>query len=193
MANKEIKKVKINKERFMAVLKERKSSIRKLGAAYTEIDRTEKTIRRCLDEGRMPIDVLEKIAKYLDVHPDYLSGAYENKADEIEDLYLQKLYLNQFKSANYPYLLKARSDIDYSKYFENILTMNNISMEQFKTLEPIERVLFRQELTVAILEVIAKHFKTDSLGNDIQDDLDYCRAYVRDIDPTSFFAEMEGI
>ena len=141
----------------------------------------------------MPPDLLERIARFLNVHPDYLAGIYDEKADRIEDAYLRHMYLKRVKPENYPYLLKAREDIDYSRYFEDILTMNNISMEQFKTLDPVERVLFRQELVLAILEVIAKHFKVDSLGRDIAEDLDYCRSFVDDFDPFSYFAELEGI
>ena len=74
MGNKSAQKVPVNKERFMGVLNLRNCSIRKLGEAYEEIERTEKTIRRCLDNGEMPPDLLNRIAKYLDVHPDYLSG-----------------------------------------------------------------------------------------------------------------------
>ena len=141
----------------------------------------------------MPPDLLDRIARFLNVHSDYLAGVYDEKADRIEDAYLRHMYLKSVKPENYPYLLKAAENIDYSHYFEDILTMNHISMEQFKTLDPIERVLFRQELVLAILEVIAKHFKVDSLGHDIADDLDYCRAFVDDFDPTSLFAELEGI
>ena len=127
MANKETPKVPINRDRFFEVLKARGSSIRKLGEAYNEIQRTEKTIRRCLDEGKMPPDLLERIARFLNVHPDYLAGIYDEKADRIEDAYLRHMYLKWVKPENYPYLLKAREDIDYSRYFEDILTMNNIS------------------------------------------------------------------
>lgn len=193
MANKETPKVPINRDRFFEVLKARGCSIRKLGEAYNEIQRTEKTIRRCLDEGKMPPDLLDRIARYLNVHPDYLAGVYDEKADRIEDAYLRHMYLRSVRPEKYPYLLKAIEDIDYTRYFENILTMNHISMAQFRTLDPVERVLFRQELVLAILEVIAKHFEVDSLGNKIADDLDYCRAFVNDFDPFSYFAGLEGV
>lgn len=193
MANQKTKKVLVNKQRFMEVLKLRNCSIRKLGNAYDEIQRTEKTIRRCLDEGAMPPDLLDNIAKYLDVHPDYLSGVYDLKADRIEDSYLRFLFRSSIKPEKYPYLLKARSDIDYNSYFENILTMNNITMEQFGTLEPMERIMFRQEMVFAILQVIAKHFSHDSLGNDMKDELSYYEAFVNDFDPFSYFAELEGM
>ena len=193
MGNKKTSKVPVNKELFLEVLKLRNCSIRKLGEAYEEIQRTEKTIRRCLDEGEMPSDLLDNIAKYLDVHPDYLSGVYNQKADKIEDEYLRLLYRNSINPDKYPYLLKAKSDIDYTNYFENILTMNNITMEQYRTLPAEERVLFRQELVVAILQVISRHFSHDSLGNDLSAELEYCESFVGDFDPFSYFAELEGI
>ncbi len=46
MANKTSQKVPVNKQRFLKVLKLRNCSIRKLGEAYEQIERTEKTIRR---------------------------------------------------------------------------------------------------------------------------------------------------
>ena len=192
MANKVSHKVPVNKHRFLEVLKLRNCSIRKLGKTK-QIDRTEKTIRRCLDTGKMPPDLLDRIAKYLNVHPDYLSGVYDNDADNIEDKYLRALFKSFIKPEKYPYLLKAKSEIEYTSYFENLLTMNDISMEQFNTLPPEERILFRQEMVVAILDVITKHFTTDSLGNNLQDELDYCKSFVGDYDPFSYYAHLEGI
>lgn len=193
MGNKATKKVKINRDRFMEVLKERKCSIRKLGEAYSEVQRTEKTIRRCLHDGEMPPELLENIARYLKVHPDYLLGVYDEQANKIDDPFLKRMFLARIKPKNYPYLLKARSDIDYTRYFENILTMNNITIEQFKSLDRIDRVLFQQEMALAIFTVIAKHFPTDSLGNDTQEELRYYEAFVDDFDPFSYFAELEGV
>lgn len=193
MGNKKARKVPINKERFIEVLKHRSCSIRKLGEAYEEIERTEKTIRRCLDDGEMPPDLLDRIAKYLDVHPDYLSGAYDEKADKIENEYLLALTRSFIKPEKYPYLLKAKSAISYKTYFENILTMNDITMELFQTLPPEKRIVFRQEMVVAILRVIAKHFSHDSLGNNLAKELSYCESFVGDFDPFSYFAGLEGI
>ena len=193
MGNKTARKIPVNKERFMEVLWLRNCSIRKLGDAYEEIERTEKTIRRCLDNGEMPPDLLDKIAKYLNVHPDYLSGVYDDKARQIEDSYLRALSRSFRKPENYPYLLKAKNEIGYTTYFENILTMNDISMDLFHTLPPMERVMFRQEMVVAILRVIAKYFTHDSLGNDLSETLSYCESFVGDFDPFSYFAALEGI
>lgn len=193
MGNKSTATVPVNKKRFMEVLKIRNCSIRKLGDAYDEIERTEKTIRRYLDKGEMPPDLLDKIAKFLNVHPDYLSGVYDTKADQIKNAYLRSISKANINPEKYPYLLKARSDIDYTSYFENILTMNNITMEQFRTLPPRDRITFRQEMVFAILQVVAKHFTQDSLGNDLAAELSYCEAFVDDFNPFSYFAHLEGI
>lgn len=63
MANKPISKLLINKERFIDYIHSKGVSIRKLGQ---EIDRTEKTLRRNLNNGEMPPGTLYMIAKYLD-------------------------------------------------------------------------------------------------------------------------------
>lgn len=193
MGNVTSQNMPVNKKHFIEVLKSKKCSIRKLGNEYEKIERTEKTIRRCLNIGEMPSDLLDRIAKYIDVHPDYLSGVYNNKADKIEDAYLQSIFRSFTKPERYPYLLKAKKDIGYTTYFENILTMNDISMKLFHTLSPVDRVMFRQELDVAILRVLAKYFTHDSLGYDLSETLSYCEAFAEDFDPFSFFAEIEGI
>ncbi len=193
MANKTTRKISVNKEHFMEVLKLKNCSIRKLGEAYDEIERTEKTIRRCLESGEMPPDLLNRIAKFLDVHPDYLSGSYNEKADKIEDDYFRSLFSSFIKPEKYPYLLKAKSEIGYNAYFENILTMNDISMEMFQTLPPKERVMFRQKLVVAILRVISEYFTHDALGNDLSEILLYCKSMIGDYDPFSYFSNLEGI
>ncbi len=193
MANKIARKVPVNKQRFLEVLKLRNCSIRKLGESYEQIERTEKTIRRCLAAGEMPPDLLDRIAKYLNVHPDYLSGVYDTAADRVEDKHFRTLFKTFIKPEKYPYLLKTKSKIEYTSYFENILTMNDVSMEQFNTLSPEERVLFRQEMDAAILGVIAKHLATDSLEKDLQEEFAYCQSLVGEYDLFSYYEYLEGI
>lgn len=60
MANKEIKKVPIDKNSFMKRLKENGLSIRKL-ASLTEVNYNEATIRRYLNSGFISLNLLEKI------------------------------------------------------------------------------------------------------------------------------------
>ena len=193
MSNKAVQKVPVNKQCFLEVLKLRNCSIRKLGNAYDEIQRTEKTIRRCLDDGEMPQDLLNRIAKYLNVHPDYLSGFYTNNLAHIKNGYIRALSKSKADPNRYPYLLKEKSNLKYTTYFNNILTMNDITKDLFDSLPPEARLLFRQEMDVAILEVIAKYFECDSLGHNLQEELDICKSLVGDYDPFSYYARLEGI
>lgn len=193
MANKPTLKVKVNKERFMKVLSEKNSSIRQLGKAYNEIQRTEKTIRLCLQNGEMPPDLLDNIARYLNVDPDYLAGVYDERANREESIIVQKWLKQILTPERYPYILKAQRVLDYSRHFNECLIMNSISIEQFKSLSPGERVQVRQEMALAIYRVIASHFPTDSLGKDTQDELLYLESAFASFDPFSPFAEMEGI
>ena len=144
MGNKATLKVHINKEHFLKVLHTKKCSIRQLGEAYNEIGRTEKTIRRCLNAEEMPPDLLDKISKYLNVHPDYLSGTCFYKIDrQFEEPYWRAIFKSYITPKTHPYLLKEKSSIDYPTYFNSILTMNDISIEQFQALSHEERIFIR--------------------------------------------------
>jgi septum formation topological specificity factor MinE len=195
MSNKKITKVTVNKERFIEVLKYRKCSIRELGRAYSDIGRTEKTIRRCLQSGEMPPELLDVIAKYLNIHPDYLSGVYDQQADRVTDDYLRRIAKSRIKPGKYPYILKESSDAlseeNYRQFFKDVLSINQISTQQFLTLPVEERVIFREEIVAAILEVINKHFKYNSLGESIADNLGYALSMIGDMD--NRLAQMEGI
>lgn len=116
MGNKATLKVHINKEHFLKVLHTKKCSIRQLGEAYNEIGRTEKTIRRCLNAEEMPPDLLDKISKYLNVHPDYLSGTCFYKIDrQFEEpywrCYFQVLYYS--KNAPLPFKREKQHRLSY--------------------------------------------------------------------------------
>jgi len=195
MPNREVKKVTINRERFAEVLKYRKCSIRELGRADSVIGRTEKTIRRCLNSGEMPPEILNGIAKYLDIHPDYITGVYDQQADRITDKYLRNMAKSRIQPERYPYILKksndALSDDNYNQFFKYVLTINKISTKQFLSLPIEERVIFREEIITAVLSVIKKHFEYNSLGESTSDHLSYAESMIGDMD--NRLAQMEGI
>ena len=195
MANKKTLKVKIDKNFFLKVLKEKDFSLRKLGTdeAYNYIQRTERTIRRCLDQGEMPPEILDRIASFLNVHPDYLSGAENQRIRKIEDSYFRFREKHRLKAENYPYFLESYKKINYEKNFKDLLVLHRISEELFQSLPPIERYYFRQEIDLAIERVIEKHFSTDALGNATEDQLSYLESYLHDYDPDSYYAYLEGI
>lgn len=190
-------KLPLNHDRFYEALKYKGVSIDQLALI---VDRNKRTLYRYLKEESIPEDVLEDIARVLDVHPDFLSGVYDRKAAQMDDRLLRLLYLYYVTPEKKPYLLKLQEDLHYPIYFENILAMNGISMAQFKELEVKERIQFRWELSLSILKTIQQHFTTDRFGRKISERTQYCESELEDCksselgyDPTSYYAELEGI
>ena len=66
---------KLDPEWFKWVIHKQGWSIRKLGADR-DIGKTDKTIRRAIKAERIRPELLDRIAKKLDVYPPYLAGRY---------------------------------------------------------------------------------------------------------------------
>lgn len=183
MANKEKPKVLINRARFDETLKLRGSSIRKLGQAYNEIGRDEKSIRRYLREG-FPTDILDLIGKYLDVEPAYLSGKYDKEIEKIKDPDLRDILKRQLRPNKFPYLMaQTRQQGFYDRYFESILTIHGISEQQFSALTPGQQKQLRLDMEAAITHVISKFFTEDAKGQKGLPDLEYLYAMIDNYDP----------
>ncbi len=193
MANKSIKKIEVDKRTFLHVLKCRNCSIRNLGEEYDLIQRTERQIRRYLDDGKMPADVLDSIARYLNVAPKYLSGELHKQAHLYDDEIIRELAIASLSIENHPYPLESSSLSRYPEIFEGMINLYDISILDFKRLSPQKRVLFRQELDLAILNVISHYFTKNSKGENVQDELLLYESFVNDIDPFSYYAQLEGI
>lgn len=117
MANKKVAKVPFSRYRFTQALDYRKSSIRKLGKV-AEIERDEKTIRRCLHNGEIPPALLDRIGRYLDVHPDFLSGTYDRPIERIEDETVRMMLKAQIRVEDHPYFTKEQEELKYRDYFK---------------------------------------------------------------------------
>lgn len=186
MANKEAPKVPFSRERFMQALDYRKSSIRKLGKV-PEIDRDEKTIRRYLRNGTIPPELLNRISRYLDVHPDFLSGKYDQSVEQIGNDEVCIMLKAQIRVQNHPYFAKEQEELRYRDYFKDILTMHNISVAQFHELDENKRIQLQLDIEQAITSVIYKYFDLDAVGRTIYPELDRLWATLDDArdDPDS--------
>lgn len=186
MANKKVARVPFSRERFMQALEYRNSSIRKLGKV-PEIDRDEKTIRRCLHDGEIPPALLDRIGRYLDVHPDFLSGTYDRPVERIDDDILRRMIKSQIRVEDHPYFIKEQEDLKYRDYFKSILTMHNISVSQFRTLNSDKRTQLQLDIEEAITAVIYKYFDYDAVGKPIYPELERLGAELElaSEDPTS--------
>ena len=167
---KNVVKIKpVNKEIFFRIIKEKGSSIRKLG--NTEgIDCSEKTIRRELNtRGGLREQYLDQIARYLDVDSRLLSGELVKKAFSTTDKSMKNLYLSPMAHIeDYPYFREEQDRLrkeHIDETLKRILSLFEVSYEQFKAKTFEEQYDFQHDLLSAILPVMYKHFDRDGYGD----------------------------
>lgn len=169
-----IYKIPVDKAVFMSVVKECGSSIIKLGECG-DVDCTERTIRRSLNEGKMTSRFLDQISKHLDVDSRLLSGELHKQANSYSDDFLRSMYLAQLTPERYPYYRKRKSDLTKQPIgvlLEQILALFEISFSQFESLDFESQYLLQHDLFDAMVPVIRKHFKVDAYGRNDMPDLE---------------------
>jgi len=183
LPNQETYKVPVDRKRFNEALKQKNSNIKMLGEVC-EIERSAKTIRRCLKEKRIAPDLLDRIGKYLDVDPAYISGEYDREADMIKNTYLREISKARLKAEKFSYIIKQQRQVDlYDKYFENILIIHDISIRQFQALPFEQQKQLQKDIEYAITHVIVKHFDHDAKGRKGLPDLDSLLVAIDNYDP----------
>lgn len=195
------KKVPISRERFEEAKKLRGSSIRKLGAVKGGIGCDEKTIRRGLNDGEVSVEVMDLIARGLDIDPHYLSGKYHAEAEKCPIPEVKKALLQQLRPEHYPYLFVQKRDRSdgrylYDRYLENILVIHNISKAQFDAMPFEHQKEMQVELETAICKVLLRYFDKDAAGRDTYPEIYHLQSDIEDYDPDfvepseEFFREM---
>lgn len=168
MANKKSKKEPFQWERFLAAKRRAKLSITKLGSKDDGIGWSEKTIRRAKADGKISPEILEALAKRLDIDPDYLRGKYDHFYDLIADGFDEKqreIYLKKMLDpGRYPYYRGANQIKLYEGYMNGILMLHGISNHQYDELSPEKRKAFQIDIEKAVGTVIEKYFECDGRG-----------------------------
>lgn len=169
-----IYKIPVDKAVFMSVVRDCGSSIIKLGKCKN-VDCTERTIRRSLNEGKMTPCFLDQIARQLDVDPRLLSGELHKQANSYNDDFLRNMCLTQLKPEKYPYYRKRKSDLNnqpIGELLEEILALFEISFTQFESLDFESQYLLQHDLFDALVPVIRKYFEVDAYGRRDMPDLE---------------------
>lgn len=156
--------VPIEKKFFMQILKKKKSSIRKLGS-NDKIINTERTIRRALNAGKMHRDLLNSIAKELDVYPAFLSGEIYLSRCSIQDDVLRNIALSSLRINNYPYFMKEKDEYQINDFLKNVLMLYDISLMQYEHFPFERKIEFLRALDTAIVPIINNFFIQDAYGN----------------------------
>lgn len=157
--------VTIDKDFFMKTLKEKKSSIRKLGKNRNVIN-TERTIRRALNAGKMSRGLLDSIAKELDVYPAFLSGKIYLSICSKKDDVLRHVALSSLRINNYPYFMKEKGEYQINYFLKNVLMLYDISLTQYENFPFERKIEFLRALDTAMVPVIDHFFIQDAYGND---------------------------
>lgn len=156
--------VTIDKEFFMKTLREKKSSIRKIGENDNVIN-SERTIRRALNAGKMSRNLLNSIAKELDVYPAFLSGEIYLSICSKKDDVLRHVALSSLRINNYPYFMKEKDEFQINDFLKNVLMLYDISLAQYEHFPFERKIEFLRALDTAMVPVIDHFFKQDAYGN----------------------------
>lgn len=156
--------VTIEKDFFMQVIKEKKSSIRKLGR-NEKIINSERTIRRALNAGEMSRVLLNNISKELDVYPAFLSGEIYLSICSIKDDVIRHAALSSLKINNYPYFMKEKDGYQINYFLKNVLMLYDISLAQYEHFPFERKIEFLRALDTAIVPIIDHFFIQDAYGN----------------------------
>lgn len=154
MSRPKMKKVAINRKIFQIALKYNNLSIRKL-AVDNVVDVNERTIRRALNAGEINPDILNKIAKRLNVDPYWLTGETLKLVPSLENRNPEYMHP---KSHPYNECMENRKNINISEHFEQILNLHGIPMSLFNKLPETKQNGFHMELDLIINLLILKYF-----------------------------------
>lgn len=168
MANRKSEKVTISRDCFLRIIREKGYTVERLGEA-PEVDRSAKTIQRCLSDNEMAPDLLDRIARLLDVDPEYLAGVYDRRFEDAKDE-LPNPELTKYlwtKTDRFPYSKHETNNIDYRQFLLNALRVSGISKEQFLNLSPEKRRSLQFDIGTALRKAITPYFDTDSNGSPI--------------------------
>ena len=184
MAYKKSKKASFDKNCVMEALHLRGSSIRKLDDAY-EFGWSSKSVERGLRDGEVSPDLLDALGRYLNVEPDYLAGKYHRECEKVKDPFIREIWIRSLKAEKYPYILKQqKTNIEgkflYDKYIEYVLTIHDISMEQFNSMEGEKRRDFQIALEGAIAPLLIKYFPQNAFGKDTWPDVYRLQSEIED-------------
>ncbi|MDO5784065.1 MAG: hypothetical protein Q4P20_03260 [Eubacteriales bacterium] len=154
----------------MDAKKRAKVTIQQLGKSVDEggVGWSEKTIRRAKHDGEIRHELLEALAKRLDVTSDYLAGEYDQFFEQIADGFNGKqkeAYLKvMLAPERYPYHLGQNKTKLYDAYMDGILMLHDIARRQYEELSPETQRQFALEIEQVVCPVISKYFDCDAMG-----------------------------
>lgn len=177
MAKKKLKEP-INGKWLKDVIKRRGYSVR----ALTNPERKDsipydiRTVQRAISDNEITPQLLDEIAKAIDVYPDFLRGKYLWTLD-IDIMQYQEVrehWLEHYLNPNYfPYRMQEQRNLGSRKHFMNTLLMHGVSEDEFQQLPKRDQDSLKHWLNVRITETLKRWFPDTAC----QDQVDYSDVY----------------
>lgn len=154
-----IETVDFSVERFQEAVAYRKVSLRKMNIEPT-VNASDRTIRRAKKDGKINPEILERLGKYLDVDPLFLSGEYDKSAtrwakDAAEATEIQ----SQLHVEDFPYILQEKRNLEEMQYIKDLLIENEIPISDFEALPKETLIHFYLDIERATSKVLWQYFK----------------------------------
>ena len=119
----------------------------------------ERTIRKCRDAGLINPELLDKIAKILNVDFAYLKGEFDSFYDQIEDEKTQEKYKKIFLApSRHPYSHHLPEEVNYDKLIVEILKLYGISPDSYSDMKSGARLALREKLHSSIYQALHSYF-----------------------------------
>lgn len=161
------KMISINPDVFKKIVKMKKMHLRDIIDASPNIC-YERTLFRSLQNKRIDPELLDKIAQYLNVDPELLSGKLHSKADMYDNPYFKRLYLNSLTPENYPYFkeeIRKSGNGKMRDALAKIFLMFEMDIKQYDELTEEEKCHFQRDFLESVGMVIQRYFSKDGYGD----------------------------
>lgn len=124
-----------------------------------EIDVNERTIRKSCKDGLITPELLDKLARALNVDTAYLMGEFDLFYDQLNDEEIRRKYKEIFLNpTHHPYSQHLPDEVDYDNLIASLLKMYSIHPDCYFDMTSAAKLVFRERLHSSIYQVLHSYF-----------------------------------
>lgn len=124
-----------------------------------EIDVNERTIRKSCKDGLITPELLDKLARALNVDTAYLMGEFDLFYDQLNDEEIRREYKEIFLNpTHHPYSQHLPDEVDYDNLIASLLKMYSIHPDCYFDMTSAAKLVFRERLHSSIYRVLHSYF-----------------------------------
>lgn len=124
-----------------------------------EIDVNERTIRKSCKDGLITPELLDKLARALNVDTAYLMGEFDLFYDQLNDEEIRRKYKEIFLNpTHHPYSQHLPDEVDYDNLIASLLKMYSIHPDCYFDMTSAAKLVFKERLHSSIYRVLHSYF-----------------------------------